>query len=328
MNINIYDFMLFPVANIGENFVSLFWEECYNDVGNFTLELVATDKLRKTITRDMYVERSDRKNVMVIKTVQDTGAMLVLSGKQATRVLDDVPFLATIKMGQNIETTIYDEYEKINFPATHFVKNGLSLKADFQTSNKSFLEVITKYGKLSEFGFLAYRDKNKILFELHQPENSSVIFSEFLGNLKIDKVTFSSANYKREAIVLGQGVGDERIMTRVYWDGNHAFDGEPLRRVIVDARDLRLEEGGDEELYIEELKARGYEKLLEQPNIIQVECTPTAEGFGDKFDIGSRARILIPEKGLRLDTRIVKFQEKRQKNNIEQKIMFGDLIEG
>lgn len=44
MNLNLYDADLNRIAIIGDQYISCLWSEVYNTVGNFSLELVATDE--------------------------------------------------------------------------------------------------------------------------------------------------------------------------------------------------------------------------------------------------------------------------------------------
>lgn len=99
MNLNLYNEDLQRISIIGTNFVSCLWAEGYNTTEDFTLEVQATKEYKSKLKPDCYVGRDDRKTLMVIKSIETAGNKIVATGKQATRILDDVAFVGTLPEG-------------------------------------------------------------------------------------------------------------------------------------------------------------------------------------------------------------------------------------
>lgn len=311
------------VAIIGENYRSCLWNECYNNVGSFTLEL--SKEYYKKIDVDMYVQRADRKNLMVIKSLQIENESLIISGKQATQVLDDVAFVGTINENVNIDTALYNAYNNTRkYPFVDVVKNPkIADKYAHQISNKSMLELYTNMCEENNIGFRAFlQNNNRLGIELYKPDNTPAVFSEFAGNAKLENILKSIEGYKNYAIVLGEGEGAKRVRV----DVDLSTGGEQLRELIVDARNTRKEEEDTDATYKEKLKSEGAEKLLEKTKAFTIELSNSAQGFGTRYDLGSRVKIFLPEYGLTYETRITSFSEKSQHNNSEISVTFGELL--
>lgn len=322
MKINIYDESLTLVAPIGENYVSCLWVEGYNTVESFTLELIANETYKKKIKEDMYVKRLDRENVMVIKTIQEQGNRLIISGEQVVRVLDDVAFVGTINDGSVIDTALINAYNKSDkYSNVEIVASDLKDVYEHQISNKSMLELYQEMCQSQNVGFKAVKSGEKINVSLYKPNNTPIKFSKFIGNAKFDNIINSTENYKNYAIVLGEGEGDNR--TRVDVD---LSKGDKKRQMIVDAKDVRREENETIEVYRKRLTARGIEKLLEKTRAFSIDIVNFPKGFGKDYDLGYNVLVVIPEQSLRFSTRIVKFEEKSQQNRSETIITFGELI--
>lgn len=322
MNLNLYDADLNRIAIIGEQYISCLWSEGYNTIENFTLELVETDEYKKKVSVDFYVGRSDRNTLMVIKTVQISGGKIVASGKQATRVLDDVPFVGTISGGSDIDTAVIDAYNNSDkYRNVEFSSTSLGIKYNHQISNKSFSELCKIMAQSENVGFRAIRKNGTVSIEFYQPaENKNLVFSETFGNLTVEDVSISSENYKNYAVVLGAGEGDNR--TRVFVD---LTNGDERRSLIVDAKDLQLEDGETIDSYKERLAARGIENLLERTKTFSCAFTPYASDFGEKYDLGDILTVYLTNYGITLKARVAKFTQKSQNNKTETSIQVGQI---
>lgn len=323
MKISIYDQELKRIAIIDEGFVSCLWSEDYNSTGNFTLELQETEEYRKKIRPDVYVGRSDRKTLMVVKTVKASNGKVVASGKQAVYNLDDVAFVGTIKENSQIDKSIQEEYNKSNkSPSIEFRTGAISDRYRHQISNKSFLELCQTMCQSEDVGFRSVRGDGVINIEFYKPEkNPNLVFSKSFGNLFVGAVNSSTNSYKNYAIVLGNGEGDQRTRIDIDLTG-----GEDRRELIVDAKDVQPEEGETESSYIERLTARGYEKLLECVKIFNVAFEPLADDFGKRFDLGDILTLIIPEYNGKVEARVVQFTQKQQNNKTTTSIGVGTMI--
>lgn len=322
MNLNLYDIDLNRIAIIGEQYVSCLWSEGYNTIENFTLELVETNEYKKKVSVDYYVGRDDRKTLMIIKTVQVSCGKIVVSGKQATRVLDDVSLVGTISSGSNIDTAVINAYNKSNkYRNVQFANTSIGVKYPHQISNKSFSELCQTMCQSEDVGFRAIRDNGVVIVEFYKPEEkSNLVFSEKFGNLVVNSVSISSENYKNYAIVLGEGEGENRIRVDV-----DITNGKERRDLIVNASDLQTEDDESANSYKERLTARGIEKLLECTQIFDCAFAPYGSDFGKKYDLGDILTVYLTDYGITLKSRVAKFTQKSQNNKTETSIEVGQI---
>jgi hypothetical protein len=322
MKLNLYDKNLNRIAIIGQQYISCLWSEGYNTVENFTLELAATDEYKKKVRPDCYVGRDDRKTLMVVKTVQTNGDKIVASGKQAGRVLDDVSFIGTIESGSMIDTSIKNAYNNSNkYYGLEFSNSDLKIPYNHQISNKSFLDLCTTMCQSEDLGFRVVRSNRTLLVEFYQPEyNQNLVFSENFGNVSVNSVSMSTETTKNYAIVLG--AGDEENRRIVYVDKTH---GQDRREIIIDAKDIQMEENETEESYNSRLVARGVEKLLEKSGTYSFSFTPHKMDFGVKYDLGDILIVYLSDYGLKLQARVSKFTQKSQNNKMDTTINVGQI---
>ena len=322
MKLNLYDKDLNRIAIIGDRFISCMWSEGYNTTQSFTLELQGTAEYKRKVKPDLYVGRDDRKTLMVIKTVQAKDGKIVASGKQATRCLDDVPFVGTIEAGVALGQSIKDAYDASGkFGGVEFAEPSLDTVSAHQISNKSFLELCEKSCQDTDVGFRVVRSADGIRVEFYQPvADPNLVFSQTFGNLTIDSILLSTENLKNHAIVLGGGEGSERWQVEV-----DQSDGAQKRSLIVDARDLQREEEETDEAYSARLTARGVEKLLEKQGTWECAFTPLARDFGIRYDLGDILTVLMPDYGVRLQARVARFTQKAQNNKTTTSIEVGTI---
>lgn len=322
MKLNLYDKNLNRIAIIGDRFISCMWSEGYNTTQSFTVELQETAEYKRKVKPDLYVGRDDRKTLMVIKTVQAKDGKIVASGKQATRCLDDVPFIGTIEAGALLGPSIKGAYDAGDgFEGLSFADTELETACAHQISNKSFLELCEKSCQDTDVGFRAVRSADGIKVEFYQPAvNPNLVFSQTFGNLTINSILLSTENLKNHAIVLGEGEGDARCRVEVDLSG-----GAQKRSLIVDARDLIRQEGETDDSYNARLTARGVEKLLDKQGTWECAFTPLAKDFGTRYDLGDILTVLLPDYGIRLQARVSRFTQKTQKNKTTTSIEVGTI---
>ena len=322
MNLNLYNEDLQRISIIGTNFVSCFWSEGYNTTEDFTLEVRATNEYKLKIKPDCYVGRDDRKTLMVIKSIETVNNTIIATGKQATRILDDVAFVGTFPEGSVIDTSIKSAYnDSSKFHNLEFASTNLGVKYDQQISHKSFLELCTVMCQSKDVGLKVIRQNGGLVAEFYKPEfNSNTKLSENFGNVKVNNIILSTENYRNYAIVLGGGEGENR--TRVDVD---LTNGEKRRETIVDARDLRQEDGETISGYKKRLYARGVEKLLGQQKTWECAVFPLAKEFGAKYDLGDMVYIVLNGYGIKLQARISRFTQKQQRNQLETVVEIGNI---
>lgn len=322
MNLNLYNEDLQRISIIGTNFVSCLWAEGYNTTEDFTLEVQATKEYKSKLKPDCYVGRDDRKTLMVIKSIETAGNKIVATGKQATRILDDVAFVGTLPEGSVIDTSIKSAYNDSNkFHNLEFATTNLGIKYDNQISHKSFLELCTIMCQNKDIGLKVIRKNGGLVAEFYKPtSNSKAKLSQNFGNVKVNKIILSTENCRNYAIVLGEGEGDNR--TRVNVD---LTNGEKRREIIVDARDIQREDGETTSQYNARLYARGVENLLKQRKTWECAILPLAKEFGLKYDLGDMVDIVLNEYNIKMQARISRFTQKQQRNQLETIVEIGSI---
>lgn len=322
MKLNLYDRDMKRISIIEGRFVSCMWSEGYNTTQPFTLELQATAEYKEKVKPDCYVGRDDRKALMVIKTVQVKGGKVIASGKEAKRCLDDVACEAIIMPGAMVDESLKNAYESSRkFHNIEFAQPHLDVGYPYQISNKSFMVMAETMCQETDTGYRVVRSGRNILVEFYRPQaNPNRVLAEKYGSLKIDAITLSTENLKNHAVVLGEGEGENRF--RVYVDMSN---GEQIRSLIVDARDIIRENGEFEETYSARLYARGVEKLLEQAGTWECAMNPLPQEFGSLYDLGDVITVLLPDYGLRIQARITRFTQQSQNNVIQTIVEIGNI---
>lgn len=323
MKINLYDENLRRISIIDERFVSCLWSEGYNTTENFTLELQATEEYRKKVRPDCYVGRNDRKTLMVIKTVEISNNKIIASGKQATQVLDNVAFIGTINEGSRIDSSIENAYNNSSkFKKFEVVSSGLTDTYKQQISNKNFLKLCETMCQSENVGFRSVKNNGVVNIEFYKPEQKpNLVFSQKIGNLSVDSIKISTSAFKNYAIVLGEGEGENRVRVDV-----DRTNGDERRELIVDAKDIQREENETNQSYNARLVARGVEELIECQKVIDFIFAPFAKDFGVKYDLGDILTVLLPEYGMKLQSRVVRFTQKSQNNQTTTSVDVGNLV--
>lgn len=322
MKLNLYDANLNRIAIIGGHFVSCLWEEKYNEIGKFSLELQATDEYKQKVRIDCYVGRDDRQTLMIIKSVVIENGLVKATGFTALRTLEDVAFIGTINANTAVSTALKTAYNGSNqYPNVVIDDSSLTEIYGSQISNKSMYELAEKMCKDTDIGIRAVKNGRLINIELYKPvENPNIRFSKPFGNLKDEKLTLSNQQYKNYAVVLGQGEAENRVRVNV-----DISNGETRKEMIVDAKDLQQADNETMADYQSRLYARGIEKLLERVKTWNVSFTPMAADFGSKYDLGDIASVYLSEYSLSIKARITAFTQKEQNNQTTTTISIGSL---
>lgn len=322
MRLKLYDSQMNQTAIIGGNFVSVMWSEGYNTVEPFSLELQATDTLKRKVRPECYVGRDDRKTLMVIKTVKIEGGKIIATGKQAARCLADVSFVGTIEKGAQVASGIRTAWENSDrYEGFVLAEEAPAAVYSHQVSNKSILELYEIMCRDADMGFRTVRSDGKVKVELYQPaENPNLKYSETLGNLTVESIMLSTENLKNHAIILGAGEGEGRVRAEI----DNSGGGQKLS-MIVDARDITREETDTDESYQEKLLARGNEKLLERTKTWECVFAPLASDFGKRFDLGDILTVLLTDYDMKLKARVARFTQIEQNNQTKTTIEVGKI---
>lgn len=322
MNLNLYDTQMNRIAIIGGRFVSCMWSEGYNTTQPFTLELQATEEYKTKVKPDCYVGRDDRKTLMVIKTVKVQDGHVIASGKEAKRCLDDVVCETIIQAGSNLAGSIKAAYDASpKFENIEFAEQSLDVTYDQQISNKSCWELCEIMCQGTDTGYRVVRRGKKIQAEFYRPGvDPNRVLAEKYGSLVVNAITLSTEAKKNYAVVLGEGEGEARYRIRI-----DLSNGEQKRGMFVDARDVQREEEEDDASYEQKLYARGYEELLQTKGTWECALNPLPQEFGTLYDLGDVITILLPDYGMKLQSRITRFTQQSQNNIIDTILEVGDI---
>lgn len=142
---------------------------------------------------------------------------------------------------------------------------------------------VNYYIKIENKQFVFYLEENQDL-------QNYVIFSKEFDNLiSYDKLQ-SIREVKNVALVLGEGEGKNRTRASV-----NDYEGLDRKELFIDARDLSTNEGEiSESAYIEQLQARGVEKLqeLSVDNALDASIdTQRMYQYGVDYNIGDFVKI-------------------------------------
>lgn len=323
MNLNLYNKKMERVAAIGDHFVSCLWVEEYNSNGNFSLELNATKEYLEKIKTDFFVGRSDRKTIMVIKSVMYKDGKIIAAGSQATQILDDVGFVGTIDLGVNIDTAIKNAYNDSNKFDFLVIDDGNVNEVTNQEIKAGQLgEIAKNFCVSTDTGIKAIREGKKIHIIFYKPEKKeNLIFSEKYGNVKINSVLSSTIGYKNFAVCIYKTKDDIEKVIEL-----DRTNGEEKRVLIVDASSIGWEESDTTESYEEKVKVFASGELDNCKKIVDCEFSPYAKGFGTEYDIGDILTVVEHEKSFKIQSRVVRFTQKAQNNRTTTSIDIGEII--
>lgn len=320
MNINIYDKELNRIGIVENKFVSCFWSEGYNTTEPFTLELQATEQYKKIVRPDNFVGRTDRKCLMVIKSVEAIDGKIIATGFQAQKMLDDVSFIGKISANSEVDKAIIQAYnDSSKCVSAKFAESNIGATYKEETENISIWQMIEIMCQSADVGIRSEKNGNSVLFSFYKPgKRENAIFSKQFGNADISSIMLAITNLKNYAIVIGSDLSDKTV--RVDCDETN---GEQRREIIVSGGVQKNGESNAD--YQKRLQALGHEELLKHNKIWEIRAIPTANDFGKKFDLGDIVTFLLPDYEMKFEARISRFQQKEQSNTTTTTIDIGEI---
>lgn len=316
MNISVYNTTLDLVAQIGGMYNSFYWQENYNTTGTFTLELPASDYLKSKIRNDYFIKRNDRDAIMIIKSIQSNDKTLIISGKTAEYVLNDVAFVGKIDAESEISDTLVSHYHidspdcQYKYPNVNVIGGDMGDTYPIEVENKSFLELHQIMCGYADIGIKAIKNNNghDIDIKLYKPAEkiddngrSKLVLSPERGNILLPALNWSTLDCKNYAIVIGEYNGRE---IRVDVD---LTDGKIRKEIIIEASDVKQENGENEDEYRARLSATGVEKLYQQKEILNVIFNPPTQAFGKLYDLGDILTVNLNEYHIQVKARVTKY---------------------
>ena len=323
---NVYNENLERIGTI-ETWVSLLWEEGYNTLGDFLIEVQQTKEIAKLLKIGNYIGRGDFKTLCLIRSVEVKDKKIIANGHTAAAILNERVSTKVID-NQNAEEAMRGLVsERAAWPCVELGElSNLTEKFERQTSDKTVLEYCEEIAAEIDAGFILRFDKQrkKLLFEVYKPDiNKNLIFATKFGNLSETVYSESENKFKNVAVVAGEGEGENRITV---FAGETESEGAARRELYVDARNVRIEENETEENYRTRLLNLGLKKLAEQIKIQNISVSIDSEDFGTRFGLGDVVTLILDDIGIKIQPRIIGFSYKSQNNQNYLEAEFGTPI--
>lgn len=283
------------------------WEDTYNTMGEFTLEVLDTDDNRALLQLGCWVRKSDADSLMRIcsRSNANQGGYLVVSGFSAAWILSKRASTAIVK-GENAEAAMRRLVQQMQpWPNLYLGPAvGFDTIFDSQISGDTVFNYCATIGAACDLGFkivLAQDSGGAYLrFDVYRPaQDKNRVYSRAFGNLIAPTWTFADNASANVAIVQGAGEGASRATVTV---GLTDSTGADRREIYVDARDLQPDEGetNASPAYLARLAARGAKKLLDALPIGDVDFSID----DDSLQPGDVVRVILPDLGYTATARI------------------------
>lgn len=207
-------------------------------------------------------------------------------------------------------------------------------KITFSTRYKSLSEECVELARAANLGWYFYPDVElgKWILNFNEGTNrgrrtkTPIVFSEEFDNLSEFEYTEDYNDFKNTAVVAGEGVGKDRVLTTAYTGGTEP-SGQNRYEVFVDARDLQNEDESTT-VNISQLQTRGKQKLsAEYRSNISFEgkvITSIGYEFEKDFFIGDIVTVESNRLGVSEDIRITSATEVYEASGYELELVFGD----
>ena len=310
--------------------VSLYWEEGYNTLGSFTLEVRPTAENLALLREGCWLRRNDSEVPMRIchRSNENTDANLVVTGFPAAWILSKRVSTALVQ-NENAEAAMRRLVAAMQpWPRLTLGEAvGFDTKFTSQTSGGSLLDYCQTIGAACDLGFrIALRGRNadkKLVFEVYRPTaDPNNRFSTKWGNLTGAGWAFGDSDYANVAVVQGAGEGESRATVTV---GETHATGSDRRELYVDARDLQPDEESGETntsaAYLQRLMDRGANKLLEQLRTGSIEFSIEAD-----LQPGDVADCSLPELGYKATVRVANVITQSQADGTTRTLRLGSPV--
>ena len=341
MEIRVYD-SDFNLKKIVENYISLLWHRCYNDVGDFKITAPATPDNVNHLTMGSVVWVSGKKEAGVIESRQITESptenQIVVEGRFLESYMDRRLIRPTVNFSGLTEVGMRQILSgAVAIPMVQLgTLQGFTDTIKFQATYKNLLSYEEKLAKSANMGFRFRPDfvNKAIYFEVYkgldrsieQSDRARVIFSEEYVNLESAEYSENSQLYKTVCYVGGEGEGSARTFVTV---GDDTLTGLARREVFYDATDITSEDLTQSE-YEDKLKQRGQSKLDDEDIMAQsFSCKTVPNGnfkYSIHYDVGDIVTINKSKWGISQSERITEITEVYEHGEPTIEPVFGTTL--
>lgn len=280
MNVYVLDTSYEPIAVV-DTFSSLIWTKRYYTCGDFELYVPADKRLLDILKPDYYLIRDDDDSVMIIEKLEiqtdvEDGDYYIVSGRSLESIL-----LRRVFAGQFIldnSGTMSDAVQAMvtfcttdwsvlrtdrQIPGLTVAANELDGAMKVQFTGQTLLDGITSICQQRGLGIKMTIEGTNLVITIYEGSEVNVVFSPEFDNMINSKYVFDKTMLANEAMIGGEGEGNERQWSNVR-RGSTRYSGLARREIFVDARDVSSNNGeiGAQD-YIAMMNARGYEKLAD-----------------------------------------------------------------
>lgn len=318
MELYIYD-RATGLVDVLEAATSIRWRRRYFEPGEMEVHVPATRENLELLAEGRIIRRTDRVEAAVIEGITVDGDDLGVTGRMLSSLLERAILSRRYMLKGTAEQAmlaLIPEGTRVVPELTAAKETGIGGgTVELQATYKNLLAVEERLSRVSGFGFRVRYEPGAMTFEVYagmdrsvlQQERPVVIFSDEFGNLADPKYIGMSTGYKNKAYVAGEGEGTDRTVVVV-----DLSEGEEVRELYVDARDLQRDENITDEEYQAMLYQRGLEKLAEQQRVESFEGTgESIENFAytDDWDLGDIVTVYHAALGLIMHERVTEVEE-------------------
>lgn len=305
---------------------SLRWRRKFFEPGEFELHLPAAKENINILKVDYLLHYYDANETGMIEAVSIKDNDLTVSGRMLSCCLDYCYIDAIYnfykqKYGQVMATLVKNhgksQYTNPRLSMGNVHQGDASFNS--QISHKNLLSVLVTLSKTSNIGFRVFLNPltNEWVFETYtgvdrsiaQSQLTPIIFSDEYGNLSEVSYQYDKTKYRNHALVLGEGEGESRTTCEV---DTALYSMEPRRYLIVDAKDIRKEEGMTDDQYSGLLFQRGLNKLAESAIVENFDANTTLGvqwEYRKDWNLGDIVTIESNQWGISINRRITEVEE-------------------
>lgn len=323
------------------NFESIQWLEDYQSAGEIKIVAKATDENRALIKEGYRIQNNDSTSIAIINHVEinydGQSNTLTARGETTLELLNDRIVMGTERV-TNIEQGMYNIYKnnRRGLPIEIAPLKGYAESTDSETTWDDVLDAEKKFAEFADFGLRVNFDPvtMKETFEVYKGiDRTNINSSNYVGWLGTDidniydfDIVNSDKEYKNVAIVVAEKEDKSLKIVTVNLLPN--LVGEKRKEMYVDAKDLKptyqvsvdtgqLDENGmpvyenEDRTYTNAeyeniLKAKGFEKLLEQEknNTVSANVSQSNILFGKDYFLGDRLPIKLHELEIMTSARV------------------------
>ncbi len=309
------------LQDIVDNATSIRWRRKYFEPGEVEVHVPASKEYMELLKEGRIIRRIDRREAAIIEKVEVVGNDMAITGRMLSAILSN----AILSECYTLRTAPEKAMKALIVEGTRVVPElsaaavvGLpGATVNLQATYKNLLTVETRLARTSGLGFLVeFAGVGEMIFDVYtgqdrsveQADRPRVIFSDEFGNLTAPRYTKTSVDYKNRAYVGGQGEGADRVMVLV----DKVAQGEDVREIFVDAKDIQMEEGMTEAEYKTLLQQRGLDKLAECQKVESFEGDgENVENFEymKDWDLGDIVTVEYTRLGITMNERVTEVEE-------------------